>query len=223
MTHRENLFGWFYFPIYWMVLPTAINLVGSLFGLTISPTVLNILYDVINFICIIGIFHAFLWASVKAAWEKPLKCLRYAFQGFLIYYACELLLSVILAPWVGPWFSNVNDETVIALSQEHTGLFIFCSVLLVPIIEETLFRGLIFQSLHHKGRILSYCVSVAAFAAIHVVGYVGAYDYLTLLLCFLQYLPAGIALAMVYEQADTIVAPITMHIIVNLIAFIVSR
>ena len=38
---------------------------------------------------------------------------------------------------------------------------------------------------------------------------------LTLLLCFLQYLPAGYCLAWCYANTGTIVTPILMHMIVN--------
>ena len=222
-TRRETLLGWFYFFIYLFILPTVIDLARSLLGLTLSRSALNIVYDIINFVCIIGIFHTFLWASVKAAWVTWKKCLRSTLQGFGIYYAGTLLVEVIIAPWVGPWFSNVNDETVIALSQEHTGLFIFCSVLLVPIVEETLFRGLAFQGLYRKNPLFALLFSVLLFAAIHLLSYIGRVDWKTLLICFVQYLPAGLALAGAYVMSDTIVTPILMHITVNLIGFIASR
>lgn len=223
MTRRETLWGWFYFLVYLLILPTVIDLVVSLLGLALSQSILNILYHIINFICIAGIFRGFLWASAKAAWAKPLKCLQYAFQGLCIYYVCTLLLSVMIAPWVGPDFSNVNDDTVIALSKEHTGLFIFCTALLVPIVEEVLFRGLVFQGLYRKNQLFALLFSVLLFAAIHLLNYIGRTDWKTLLICFLQYLPAGLALAGSYVMSDTIVTPILMHITVNLIGFIASR
>ena len=58
-------------------------------------------------------------------------------------------------------------------------------------------------------------LSMGVFALVHVVGYIGSYDALTLLLCFLQYLPAGYCLAWCYSNTGTIVTPILMHMIVN--------
>ena len=66
-------------------------------------------------------------------------------------------------------------------------------------------------------------VSVLAFAAIHVVGYIGLFDPVTLILCFVQYLPAGIILAAAYEKTDTIITPILIHIFINLIGIFVTR
>jgi len=89
--------------------------------------------------------------------------------------------------------------------------------------EEVLFRGLLFRALHSHSRILAYAVSVVFFALMHVVSYIGLYDWGLLALCFLQYLPACITLAWAYEQADSIWAPIIMHTLVNLISMFALR
>ena len=132
-----------------------------------------------------------------------------------------MIVSLILR--ISPDFINVNDATVIALFDEHPALMTVATVLLVPITEETLYRGLLFQGFQRKSRVLAYCLSAGIFSAIHVMGYVGQYDMLTLGLMLLQYLPAGIALAWAYEKADTIVAPILIHIIINLISITALR
>ena len=66
-------------------------------------------------------------------------------------------------------------------------------------------------------------MSSLVFASIHVIGYIGLFDWQTLCLCLAQYLPAGIALAWAYEKADTIVAPILMHITINQIGMLAMR
>ena len=55
-------------------------------------------------------------------------------------------------------------------------------------------------------------------AAIHVLGYIGSYDIGRLVLCFIQYLPAGLCLAWTYTKADNIAAPMVVHAIVNAVA-----
>ena len=40
----------------------------------------------------------------------------------------------------------------------------------------------------------------------------------TLVLCFIQYLPAGLCLAWTYTKADNIIAPVLVHGIINAIA-----
>ena len=62
---------------------------------------------------------------------------------------------------------------------------------------------------------LGYVVSMVVFAAIHTVGYVESEEPVILLLCFLQYLPAGYCLCWCYRQSGNILSPILMHILFN--------
>ena len=55
------------------------------------------------------------------------------------------------------------------------------------------------------------------FAIIHILGYIGKYSLLELLLAVLQYLPAGLCLAWSYTKADTIFAPVIIHAVINFI------
>ncbi|MBQ8748531.1 MAG: CPBP family intramembrane metalloprotease [Oscillospiraceae bacterium] len=217
-TRKEMLLGCGYWLLSLFVLPTALQLVCYLLGISLSLSLLNILFFAINFICVVSIFHKFLLSSVKVAWAKPWRCLWCVCKGLLCYYAFTFLVSVVIAPWVGPNFSNVNDDAILELAKEHTGLFAFGTVFLVPVTEEVFYRGLLFQGNFHRKPKLAFWLSVFCFAAIHILDFIGSTDWKTLLACFVQYLPAGIALANAYVASDTIVTPILMHITINLIA-----
>ena len=80
-----------------------------------------------------------------------------------------------------------------------------------------MFRGLIFRSLYGKSPWAAYIVSIIAFAMVHIVGYIGSYSPLEIVLAVLQYLPAGLCLAWSYTKAETIFAPILIHAAVNYI------
>lgn len=221
-TRRENLFGYGYLLICLFVLPGLIVTVGDLLAIPLSDSLVNIIYFFVNFICVTAIFHRFLHRSLKAALANPWRCLRYALFGTVLYFAGMMLVSFVILK-LKPDFSNVNDSFVAHMAQEHTLLISLCTIFLVPVVEETLHRGLVFQQLQRKNRLLAYCVSAAVFAGIHIMGYVGRFDWLTLLLCFVQYLPAGIALAWAYEKSDTVFAPILMHITINQIGMSALR
>ena len=221
MTRQEALLGWSYLLISQILLPNLLALFGHLLGL--SLTEFNILYFCVNFAFVVIIFRRFLWSSMQIAWSKRWRCLLYVAEGFLIYYLLLVLIMVVIAPWIAPDFSNVNDDVVNKLANEHTVLFGICVVFLGPVAEEMLFRGVVFQGLHRKNRMLAYCVSVALFAAVHIIDYIGSADWKTLLICFMQYLPAGIAFATIYEASDTIMTPMLLHIILNLKTFSAMR
>lgn len=222
MTRRETLLGWSYLLISLFVLPFVLNFANSLLAVPVSDTVINLIYFCANFLSTAVIFHRFLIASGKAALRNPWRCLRFAALSLAVYYLAMTLISkgIFL---IDPNFSNVNDSNVQNLSREHTSLMVFATVFLVPIGEEALYRGLLFQGFQRKSRLLAYCLSTVIFAGIHVMGYIGLYHWLTLCLCFVQYLPAGIALAWAYEKTDTIITPMLMHITINQIGMYAMR
>ena len=155
MTRRETVMGWCYFLFSLFVLPTAIALVGALVYGPLSLSVVNIIYFITNFVCVVGIFFKFLQASVKTALADFWRCLRFAFIGFVLYYAGMLLVSqgILL---IKPDFANVNDAAIGDMAQENYGFIAFATVWLVPVAEEVFHRGLVFQGLQRKSRVLAY-------------------------------------------------------------------
>lgn len=221
-TRQENILGYIYLAFSQILLSSLIAIVAYLWGYPLSITTLNIIYFLVNFVSVVAIFHRFLGHSLQAAWKNIPKCLINVLIGFGIYYWGTILLGFLITR-IDPNFANVNDQAVTGMVQENPLMMSICTVILVPVVEETLYRGLIFQQLQQKHRALAYIVSVAVFSAIHVAGFIGSVNWLTLLLCFVQYLPAGIALAWAYERADTIVAPILIHMIINQIGMSTMR
>ena len=221
-THQENLLGFIYLAFSQLLLPDLIAIVAYYLGFPISLATLNIIFFLVNFFSIVAIFHRFLGSSLQKAWKNFPKCLLYVFIGFGIYYWASILFALLIT-WLNPNFANVNDQTIAGIAQEQPGLMVFATVFLVPVVEETLYRGLVFQNLQRKHRIAAYAVSAAVFSAIHIIGYIGSTDWATLALCFVQYLPAGIAFAWAYEKSDTIVTPILIHIIINQIGMSAMR
>ncbi len=222
MTRRETLLGSVYLLFSIFLFPVLLGLINSMLPTPLSATELNLVFFAVSFVTVVTILRRFLWESLKIAIRSPWRCLRFAGVGMLLYYVGMLLVTQIILR-ISPDFSNVNDNNIMDLYGEHPALMSLCTIWLVPITEESLHRGVIFQSLRQKNRLLAYVVSSAFFSIIHVMGYVGQFDWLTLILCFIQYLPAGIALAVAYEKADTIVAPMLMHITINQIATSVLR
>jgi len=204
------------------LLPSVFVFVNGLLPSPLSAAQINILYFSVNLLTAVLIFREFLWRSVKKALEKPFLCLLVALIGYGVYWLAGLLLGLGIL-WIRPDFANVNDGTIVALSREHYALMGIATVFLVPVYEELFYRGLFFQGLHRKNRFLAYTVSVCVFAFIHIMGYVGIYDSVLLLLCFVQYLPAGIVLALAYEKTNTIVTPILLHILINFVGFLSMR
>ena len=222
MSKRETILGWIYLPLQFLVLPTAIVLVNFLFGNPLTDVEINLVFFAINFIGTLLIFWNFLNKSTKLALHRPMQCLGGTLFGFIVYWLLNMLVGM-LVQLVYPDFFNVNDASLNTLVQENAALMTLGTVLLVPISEEVLFRGLIFGGLYNRKPILAYAVSTFAFAGLHVINYIGLYAPVHLLLCFLQYIPAGVCLALAYAKADNIWAAILIHITVNQIGMLSMR
>ena len=117
-----------------------------------------------------------------------------------------------------PDFINQNNETLIGILEEQPLVMIVIAIVLAPIIEEVIFRGLIFSNLQATNRIFAYAFTALFFAAIHIVGYLSTMTWQTVVLSFAQYVPATLVLARFYEKTDTIIAPMLLHAAVNTVA-----
>ena len=222
MTRRERLLGWSYLLVCMFVLPVSLALVNLRLDNPLSDAEINLVFFGINVAATGIIFHRFFYASLLAFKENLWKCLKFALLGFLLYWAGSILFSVITLA-LRPDFANANDQNIMGLLEEYPTLLTLFTIFLVPAYEELLYRGLLFQGFQQKNRLLAYVLSAGVFSAIHVVGYIGLYDPVLLILCYFQYLPGGIALAWAYEKSDTIVTPILMHIIINAIGISALR
>lgn len=222
MASHERIFGWVYYGFQILILPRLIESLLFTFGTTPTDLQLNLIYFAINFVATIGIFHQFLWTSLKKAAPQFGKCIKTALLGFVMYFAMSFVVSngiLILYPE----YANANNATISTMAKDNILLMFLATVFLVPVAEETVFRGLIFSNIFNHSKILAYIATAVAFGAIHVVGYLPEIGWFHGLLSLIQYLPAGIALGWTYEKTDTIVTPVLLHTLINLIGIFTVR
>lgn len=213
-TRSETRLGLIWLLFTNMLMGTVLALLNTLLPRPLSVGMLNFIYFCVNFCVCIAIFHKFLRENLAAALDRLLPVVWYAVLAYLGYQVLTDLLTTLICMAV-PDFGNVNDSNLQDMMAQDLVPLGIGTVLLVPLAEETLHRGLIFRTLYNRHPVAAYIVSIVVFATIHVVGYIGSYPPLTLLLCFLQYLPAGYCLCWCYKRTGTIISPILMHTIVN--------
>lgn len=214
LSHNETLCGFFYLAFEILFLPSILVSVNALLPTPLSSTELNFTYFFINFLAILWIFHQFLADSFQQVKRHPILTLQAVILGGAAYFACSLLLEW-LTRQIAPGYVNANDASIANLAENGLFLMTLGTVVLVPPVEECLYRGLFFRKLYSKNKWAAYLGSIAAFTFIHVMGYLNQYTPLELCLAVLQYLPAGLCLAWAYTKADTIFAPILIHALVN--------
>ncbi len=221
-TKNEYIGGWIYLILQLLILPVLLSVINILTGSPLSDAALNFIFFALNFTCITVIMRRFLTVSLRHALSSPFRLLRAALFGFLLYYVSTFLTGLLIT-YISPDFSNVNDNSIAIMTQDNYMLMSIGTVLLVPVTEELLYRGLIFQGLYNRNRFAAYVVSTVVFCMIHIAGYIGLYPPSVLFLCFIQYIPAGLCLGWAYAQADSIWAPILMHITINQIGISAMR
>lgn len=217
MSRTEKMLGWLYMAFSMLVLPSLLTWFNGKLSDPMNEGTLNFVFYLANFLFIVCIFHSFLRSSLVAAWRDIWNFVQAVVLGYVAYWACCQALETVMS-YLLPAFSNINDASITAMAKANYTLMTIGVVLLVPLAEEMLYRGLVFRSLWQSSKAAAYLVSMAAFAAIHVLGYIGTTDVATLIVCFIQYLPAGLCLAWTYTKADNIFAPMVVHAIVNAMA-----
>ena len=216
-TGQETIAGFCYLAFQMLVLPMILSWCNLQLSHPLNEAELNFVFYLVNFIAILVIFHDFLSKALTRVFQHPIQFAEAVILGAVAYYGLFWLTNTLISLLI-PGFSNHNDESIMAMLSANRLLMLVGTVVLVPITEECLFRGLIFRNLYGKSRWAAYIVSILAFSAIHILGYIGIYSPGELLMAFLQYLPAGLCLGWAYIRGGTIFAPIVIHSLVNYIS-----
>lgn len=217
---REKIGGFIYWPFYFLFLGTILAVVLAALGFDLQSDngtfLLNLAYFVVNFVAIALIFQNFLYRSFAPIRHFG-RFMLSVLMGYGVYYALNVPLSYFLeilqyTP------ENLNQDTVSAMLLAHPLPMLLSIVVFAPITEECLCRGLIFGPICRRCPWLAYVVSAFVFSAIHVVGSIGVSPVWDIFLCFLIYLPSGLALSFTYQRTRSIWGSIVLHGIMNLLS-----
>ena len=216
MKKGQIIFGLCYIVVQMLILPLILSILNVLLHSPLTIAELNFVCFAVNFIVLTVVYRNFLFASAQVIPKTFGRYIGITVSGFALYWLSSYLINI-LVYLLDPAFSNVNDDSILEMVNESPELMWVGTVLLVPIAEELLFRGAIFGGLYRRNKVIAYTVSIIAFGLLHVLGYVGFYPPYRLLLCFLQYIPAGLFLSWAYAKSGTIFSPILIHMVINFI------
>lgn len=222
MSAREYTWGIRYLLFQLLLLPSFMVMILRIIWPDIDSSILNFIFYAVNFTVVVVLLHNFMGQSTSHIWKNLDKVLFVAAIGFAVYWVSNMSLSALISK-LFPGFFNVNDAAISVGTQENFLLMAIGTIVFVPTAEELLYRALLFGICRKRSRILAYAISVLVFAAIHVTGYLGVYQPLHLLLCFVQYFPAGLVLAAAYDITGNIYTPILIHTAVNFIGILSMR
>lgn len=212
MTDSERRRGWVFFALYLLVFP-YLNAWAQrlLMGEGEAPVAeANVVYYVLLFALALLVFWTFLrhGFSLLVDWlpENAFAFLTGLAGAGLLHF----LVTLIPYPVQNP--SEMQYLQEFAISPVATAVLL---VVLIPLIEETLFRGLVFGSLRQYSRPLAYVVSVLVYALACVWRYALEIGDPAYLLLFIQYLPMSLALAWCYDNGGSIWSAVALHMTIN--------
>ena len=216
LTKAEIIAGWCYLPFYLVLLSVLLQYLFAWLKLPLEPITLNIVYFAVNLAAVLVIFRQFLRQPFFGAsfWDFVQACIL----GFVFYQVGTWAVQLAVTK-LGGTIDLYNNDAVTDLVLQNRYVMLAVSVVLAPIIEETLIRGLVFGSIRMASRPLAYITAIFVFTMMHNWQYFGLHPLGAVLLSCLAYVPASAALCWTYEKSGTIWASITVHAIINAISF----
>lgn len=214
MPRGARIAGWVYLPVHVFVLPLTLGAaLAAVRGELPSDVTCNVWYYLIGLVFTLIAMWGFLRRSYDTLSGSILRCIGILFAA----YGLDVLLSLVLqlgAGFIGELPSPNNDAVTRLAAADHKRM-IAVAVLMAPLVEECLFRGVLFGAIRPRSRFWAYAVSIALFSLYHVWQYVVMYGDPKLLLSALAYVPVSAALTFCYEQTRSIWPPVFFHMCIN--------
>lgn len=222
LSNKLYIFGLIYWGFQELFLPAIVFYLMLMLGMQPDDVMLNFLYMTINLTVMVCLFAPVLKHDFRQLVQHPGSIFKYFGLGLAKYVGASTVTNLITMLLL-PDFSNMNDATVGHLLDNQPLMMFVAIVILAPISEELLYRGVIYGCIRQKSKIAAYIVSASIFSLIHLISYISMADLPTLVISFIQYLPAGVALAYSYEKSGTLLCPIMIHMVANLLATTATR
>ncbi len=225
MNKVEAIVGWVYVFVHMFamvfILSALNNHVFPAMGFQLGSTWLNLLYYAVGFFFLLGFLFHFLRESFSDMCANISNTVIAVLVGFVAYIFLSGLVNFLLSFFLTD-LVNPNSAAVNHITKLNPNKMLVIGVLLAPVVEETLFRGVVFGTLRRKNAFLAYAVSTVFFAFYHLWQDLILNFSPSMLLYLLQYLPAGLVLGWCYDHGKSIWAPVFLHMIINYVSITVT-
>jgi len=145
------------------------------------------------------------------------------FKSAVVRYFAMLVTLVILNSLImkfNPAQPN-NQVAIDELLAKNRSFVFFLAVIFAPIVEEVVFRGVIFAKLYNNHKVLAFLLSSFLFGFIHVSDSLFMGNFLDFLY-IISYSALGFLLCLGYEKYQNISIPIIMHLLNNLVSILLT-
>ena len=177
-------------------------------------------------ILIILVYRGYMWDALRTLRkDKLFHSIKWLFKGFLYVFAARVVDGIVgmivnqMKPEDLVNRTSENQQRVNAFLDSNIGLAVISTVLIAPIVEEMVFRVIIFHTMRKANVFLAIVGSSSIFSILHVwrelmTGSSMAFVYA------ISYFGTAMALAILYEKRKNIILCILLHMIINIISII---
>lgn len=214
LTKTERWLGLCFLPLHSIILPVLMGMLEDYWPTTLSAARSSTLYYLVGFLFAMGLLRK----ALRKDWDRLLDNKLYILSTLFSAYLLNLVLSFATALLSITLFEDsaplVVDSTT---NVAGSGPISYFSVLvfLSPIVEETLFRGVVFGSIRHRSRVSAYIASILLFALHSTWQLAATGGSETFLFFFVQCIPTAFILAWCYERTSCLWTPILFYAITN--------
>ena len=218
MLRRERICGFVWLQIHVILLPLfLVPVLYLMLGADkLTDAGANVIYYLISFLFVIIVF----WNFLRESFDRFVGNLRGAVLAMVIAYALQLVLTLGLQALMSVFgeLETPNNDAINELANIEYKKIFAVAVLMAPITEEVLFRGVLFGSLARRHRWLGWVVSVAVCCLYHGWQFAVVEQDWTVLIAAAEYIPLTVAITYCYDRTQTIWTPIFFHIFTNSLA-----
>lgn len=215
MTKMQSKVGLVFLPFHMLILPLLIGMLANYLPGGLDELTQTTIYYSIGLTFSLTVMWKFLRGAFDILLDNMIRSVTALLFGYILYLLLSYLAAGVLLTLLGDTVSNPNNQALLDAASESPRAVLGLAVFIAPLVEELLFRGVIFGGLRAKHRLLAFVVSIALFGIYHVWQYALMTMDWTLLVYAIQYIPAGYVLAWAYEKTDSIWVSIFLHMFIN--------
>lgn len=211
LTRRESRMGMVFFVLYLTTFPLVVGGVVRVLDehmeLWLTTAQTNAVYYTLVLLALMAVFWEFLRHALTILKGNLLASLFAFGAGFFIALGATCLLGLIPLPVTNQEIENY--KTQFFLSPAATWAV---AGLLKPVVEEILYRGLLFGTLRRESRMWAYVLSAGLFALSNLWQHALFSGNPAYLLLIIQYLPLGLVLCWSYDISGSVYTPMALRV-----------
>lgn len=212
MSPHERGRGWVFFALFVLAFPPLMGLIQRSFGGELPIAEANVIYYLLSATVVFLVFWSYLKSSFGLLLDRLPENLFALVTGLIGALALQFLVLRLPYPVENPNFLSYPEQYLLS-----PGATLVILAVLMPVVEEVLFRGLLFGSVRPYSKPLAWVLSAAAYCLYCVWQFVFSYGEADLryLLLGIQYLPMSLALTWCYDRGGSIWSAVVLHGAIN--------